>query len=368
MDATFNNSLYGAGLHLIGVNHKTLPLHDREVLARSISDRNRFINALLQEPAIEEAAMLSTCNRLELLAVGCNASHHAAHLLKDNLKGAYRKGCIYELHNADAVRHFFRVSAGLDSMIIGECQILGQVKDAYREAVASRTVGPYLHRLFQYAFKVAKKTRTASGIGRHSVSLSYLAVQLARQILGALEGRSVMVIGAGKMGELAAIHLRAQGCRDLIVANRTVENARDLARRIGADAVALSDLEKWLEHVDAVIGSAASPRYLIEPHMLKRVRRSKPLFLIDLGMPPNFSPDLPEKDHVYLYTLDELADVIDRNRELREEAARDAEVIIEYGLQQFESWLKKWSAARAMRARRGIVEEACAAELQRGLR
>jgi glutamyl-tRNA reductase len=250
-------------------------------------------------------------------------------------------------------------------MLLGEGQILGQVKRAYQQAVEVGSVGSYLHHLFQSAFHVAKKVRTHTDIAHNGVSLSYVAVKLAQQIFANLAETSVLIIGSGEMAELAALHLCSHGCRNIIVANRTVERAAELAERFGGLAVSLSDIDRAIEQADIVIGSISIDRPLLSVNSVRSRQGSKPLLLIDLGVPRNFSPALADLDNVYLYNIDDLAGIADENRALREAAAQDGELIIEYGLAQFERWRLKRLAQPEIVDLRALVHDICATEVNR---
>jgi glutamyl-tRNA reductase len=255
----------------------------------------------------------------------------------------------------------------LDSMVLGEAQILGQVKRAYQQAVQLGSVGSHLHHLFQSAFHVAKKVRSHTEVSSHGVSLSYVAVRLAQQIFADLSQVSVVVIGSGEMAELAVLHLCSHGCNKIVVANRTLERAAALAERFGGLAVSLGDLDRVLDTADIVIGSISIDRPVVTTSGLTARRAGRPLFLIDLGVPRNFAPDLAKIDDVYLYNIDDLAAVAAENRALREAAAKDAEIVIEYGLMQFERWRKKIAVQPELVDLRLAVERICGEIVAEGL-
>lgn len=359
---------YGEGIHLVGVNHRTLAVADRERLAAPRDVRVRILEVLCREQGLAEAAVLSTCNRFEIVGVGSGARDRLGALVRERLGVPDSADCIYEYRNAEAVRHLFRVAASLDSLVLGEAQILGQVKEAYQEAVACGTIGSYLHRLFQCAFGFAKKVRSRTAIGSHSISVSYIAVQLAKQIFGSLEDRRALLIGSGATAELAALHLRRAGCAGIVVANRSVAHAEELAQRVGGSAVALSELERYLAEVDVAIGSISIDRPLVTPAMLERTRRTRPLFLIDLGVPRNFAPTLADLEDVYLYNIDDLQNAAERHREIREEVAQDAELMVEYALMQFERRLLRGHDQEGIVKLRSRVQQICLSELMRELK
>jgi len=274
---------------------------------------------------------------------------------------------LYQFRDASAVKHLYRVSSSLDSMVLGEVQILGQVKRAYQQAVAQGSVGSHLHHLFQSAFHVAKKVRFHTDISSHGVSLSYVAVRLAQQIFADLSKVSVVVVGSGEMAELAVLHLCSHGCNTIVVANRTLERAAALAERFGGLAVSLNDLDRVIDNADIVIGSLSIDRPILTTSAIRARRRGRPLFLIDLGVPRNFATDLAHLDDVYLYNIDDLAAVAAENRGLREAAAKDAEIVIDYGLMQFERWQKKIALQPEIIDLRMAVERICEQGISQGL-
>lgn len=353
--------------NLVGVNHKTLPLEQREIFARMNSDSTALLRSVASHCALDEVAVLSTCNRFEIITAGCESEKNILNFIESRIKKPLELDHFYRLRNEDTLRHFFRVASSLDSMVVGEAQILGQVKDAYRKSAASGYAGKYLHHLFQFAFRLAKKIRTSTGVSEKGISLSYIAVKLAQQIFGDLSGRTVLVIGSGQMGELAAVHLKSYGCDNIIVANRTLERASELAKRLGGSAVSFTEVERYVLQSDVVIGSVSVEQPILKTSSLRERRSNKPVFLIDLGVPRNFPTALGEIDNVYLYDIDDLGKISDENRELREEAARDAEVIIEYGVHQFEKWLRKIAVEPAVVDMRTRVAAVCQSELQKGL-
>jgi len=360
-------SCYGEGLHLVGVNHCTLSVAGRERLARP-RDERRALLLRLHSRGIAEAAVLSTCNRFEVIAAGKGAPSRIREELAACLGSDFDRRCLYEYRNSSAALHLFRVAASLDSLVLGEAQILGQVKEAYRDAVECGTAGRYLHRVFQCAFAVAKKVRSQTAIGGHSTSVSYIAVQLARQIFGSLTGKHALIVGSGATAELAALQIRRSGCRNITVANRSVAHAEDLAQRVGAAAVGLSELEACLGAADLVISAVCCDRPLVDAAAVKRLKRSSPLFLIDLGVPRNFPPALADLDNIYLYNLDDLAAVAEQHRELRQEAAQDAELMVEYALLQFERRLLRFNDQAQLLGLRARVRQICMRELMAELR
>lgn len=356
-----SESPYGDTFSVVGVSHKTLGIEERELLSKKEALTPKVF---AEAGGLSEVAVISTCNRFEILSVGRDAREDLSSFLKGRLGGKLSDKGIYAYRNADAVRHLFRVASSLDSLVVGEAQILGQVKESYKEAVAAGLAGPRLHHWFQFSFHVAKKVREHTAVGERGVSVSYVAVKLAQQIFGSLADRSVMIIGSGRMAELAALHLRSYGCGKIIVANRTIERAGELANRISGSAISLFEVADYLPKVDVVIGSITLDRPIVETAQVRKIALGRPLLMVDLGVPRNFQSTLGDLDNVYLYDVDDLAHVADDNKQIREEAARDAEIVIEYGLFQFERWLTKLSAEPAILDFRAKVREACAAELR----
>lgn len=356
---------YDPSVVLTGVSYKTLNVDGRESFARAIPQPELLAQRVVREGLAKEAAVISTCNRFEILSVGGEGGGIRAFF--ESLLGHLdtKNDALYQHLNGSAVRHLYRVSSSLDSMVLGEAQILGQVKRAYQKAVEVGSVGAHLHHLFQSAFNVAKRVRAQTDIAQHGVSLSYVAVRLAEQIFSDLSGTEVLILGGGEMAELAALHLCSRGCRKIIVANRTVERAAELAERFGGVAVSLSDVDRVIDQADIVIGSLSIDRPILTPQVLRGRRRDRALFLIDLGMPRNFAPEVAEIDSIYLYNIDDLAGIAEENRALREAAAEEAELIIEYGLSQFERWRRKRHIQREILDIRARVREACSEEVAR---
>lgn len=358
---------YQPSVLVTGVSYRTLSVEWREKLTQAAPRPEALAETLVKKRVVDEAAVLSTCNRFEIVSVGGEGG--GIKTFFESLLGqtSTMGDALYQYRDATAVRHLYRVSSSLDSMVLGEAQILGQVKRAYHQAVEHGSVGSHLHHLFQSAFHVAKKVRSHTDVSSHGVSLSYVAVRLAQQIFADLSDVSVVVIGSGEMAELAVLHLCSHGCTKIVVANRTLERASALAERVGGLAVSLSDLDRVLDTADIVIGSISIDRPIMAVSGVTSRRRRRPLFLIDLGMPRNFAPDLAQVDDVYLYNIDDLAAVAAENQALREAAAKDAEIVIEYGLMQFERWRKKIAIQPELVDLRQTVEQICAQGVAEGL-
>jgi len=340
----------------LGLNHLTAPVGLREQVAFDADAAGAALRALRGEPGVEEALILSTCNRTELY-VGVAAGAEDVPL--DWLGRHHRltPGKLDEFlyrHDEDAaVRHMFRVATGLDSMVLGEPQILGQVKDAYQIAREAQALGAPLDRLLQHTFAVAKRVRTDTRIGAHTVSVAFTAVRLAEQVFTDLKQACVLLVGAGDTIELAARHLADKQVRRLIVANRTLENAQELAGRHGGYAIALHDLPQHLAEADIVISSTASRTPVVTRAMVEKAiatRRRRPMFMVDIAVPRDIEPGVGTLDDVFLYGIDDLRQVIDDNRRSREAAAREAEAIIDLQVERYMAW------RRALTLRNPVVD------------
>jgi glutamyl-tRNA reductase len=360
--------------NLVGVNHKTLALEQREKLARLVANNSGGTKQIAEQLGLKEAALLSTCNRFEILSIGEDAEEKLTAFIADGIAEQKDSLAIYRFKDRLAVKHLFRVAASLDSMALGEVQILGQVKDAYSSAIKSGLAGKYLHALFQFSFRFAKRVRAQTAIGESGISVAYVAVNLAKQILPDFSKIKVLIIGSGQTAELTALHLKANGCKKLTVANRTLEKAIELANQLGGKAIALtndalhtfqgSDFESEVHASDLIIGSALVDKPILSRSSLSTRSAGKPIFLIDLGVPRNFSSNLSELDDVYLYNLDDLTGVAEKNREIRFSASKDGEIIIEYGVLLFERWLRKISLEPELITLRDKILQICINEAQ----
>ena len=358
-------SLYSKTVNLVGVNHKTLPIEGREVFSKLVeNDPAQFLKAIAHDCALQEAALVSTCNRFEILSVGDDSENRVMSFLCTNVKGQISPEHFYAHRNTAAVKHLFRVASSLDSMVLGESQVFKQVKDSYELSVQNGFAGKHLHHLFQSAFHVAKQVRCDTEIGSHGISLSYVALRLAEQIFGDLKRCSVLIIGSGEMAELAALHFKTRGVSKLVVANRTLSNALEVARLVGASAISLDEIQSALLEVDVVIGSIRADQPLLVKETLSNLKRRRELFLIDLGVPRNFAADLVELEGVYLYNIDDLGAISERNRELRLEAQKDAELVIQHGLLQFERWLMRLAEEPRILRLRADVQRICDEEVR----
>ena len=321
---------------LIGMNHKTAPVEIRERLQLACGGDGLALAELLGIPEVREVLVLSTCNRVEVLARVADGEAVVERLKEfiyrqGNLEAAELIRCLYVHWDREAVRHLFRVAASLDSLIMGEPQILGQVKEAYRRAVDHRATGVLLNRLVHHALRTAKRVRTETGIAGNAVSVSYAAVELAKKIFGGLHGKTILLIGAGEMSELVARHLLRQGVERILIANRTYDRAEEMATAFQGTPVAFDRLSEVLPEVDIVIASTGAPGYVVTVEMVAaalRRRRNRLLFLIDIAVPRDIDPAAGEIDNVYLYNIDHLQDVVDANRETRRAEAAKAEGIV----------------------------------------
>ena len=328
----------------LGLNHLTAPLDLREKVAFAPESTAQALSDLTRQPGVNEALILSTCNRTELYVdVDTGAEGVPQRWLFDQHGLTERRIEEFLYRHADdaAVRHLFRVATGLDSMVLGEPQILGQVKDAYQAAHRIGSLRAPMERLLQQTFAVAKRVRTDTRIGASPVSVAYTAVRLAEKLFADLSAACVLLLGAGETIELAARHLAESNVRRLIVANRTLENAQALATRFGAYAIGLHDLAQHFAEADIVIASTASRDPVITRAMVEAAldaRRRRPMFLVDIAVPRDIAADVAELDDVFLYTIDDLKQVIDENLRSRQEAAREAEAIIELQVEHYAAW------------------------------
>ncbi|HEY8586637.1 MAG TPA: glutamyl-tRNA reductase [Rhodanobacter sp.] len=328
----------------LGLNHLTAPVSLREQVAFDADAASGALRALTGEPGVEEAMILSTCNRTELyvgIAAGAEDIPRAWLHRHHHLTPGKLDEFLYRHDEDDAVRHMFRVATGLDSMVLGEPQILGQVKDAYQLAREARALKAPMDRLLQHTFAVAKRVRTDTRIGAHTVSVAFTAVRLAEQVFTDLKGACVLLIGAGDTIELAAKHLADKHVRRLIVANRTLESAQELAGRHGGYAVALTDLPQHLAEADIVISSTAARLPIVTRSMVERamtVRKRKPMFMVDIAVPRDIEASVGELSDVYLYGIDDLRQVIDDHLRSRAAAAQEAEAIIDLQVGRYMAW------------------------------
>jgi glutamyl-tRNA reductase len=362
----------------VGLNHTTAPVSLREQLALApeqlggavLAARNWF--ARFNSRGEDEAALLSTCNRTEMYAASDAPEplDASAHFLADyhRLSFSELRPHLYMLPQHDAVRHAFRVASGLDSMVLGEAQILGQMKDAVRAADEAGGLGTYLHQLFQRSFAVAKEVRSTTEIGAHSVSMAAAAVRLSERIFDSVSTQNVLFIGAGEMIELCATHFAAHNPKSITIANRTLERGEILASRFAGRAIRLADLPELLPQFDIVISSTASTLPLIGKGLVERAikaRRHRPMFMVDLAVPRDIEPEVGKLDDVFLYTVDDLADVVRTGVEHRQAAVAQAEAIIETRVQSFMHWIGDRAVVPVIRDLHESSESLRLAELER---
>ncbi|MCB1555072.1 MAG: glutamyl-tRNA reductase [Xanthomonadales bacterium] len=360
-------------MHLItlGLNHDSAPIGLRERVAVTEEEVGAVLGALARHAEVREAAILSTCNRTEIYAVA--ADPDARWLLpwfagERSVTAEDLSAYVYRHDAAESVRHLLRVATGLDSMVLGEPQILGQVKSAYQIARGAGTIGGVFERLFQHAFGVAKRVRTDTQIGAHPVSIAFAAVRLAQRVFTELDTATVLLIGAGDTIELAAKHLDEHKVRRLLVANRTLKHAQALASRFGGYALPLDDVERHLADADIVISATASRDPILRAQQVRqaiKTRRHRPMLLLDLAVPRDIEPEAGHLDDVYLYSVDDLDQVVEENRQSRREAAREAEAIIELQVEHFMEWWQAGSRLDVVRALRDRAQSEQAAMLEK---
>lgn len=346
-----------------GINHKTAPVAVREKVTFAPDRLEEALRDLQSRTAVNEVAIVSTCNRTELYC-GLNEADSRGVIawFRDyhRLSTAELEPYLYTHLDHAAVQHILRVASGLDSLVLGEPQILGQIKDAYHAASHAGTLGQQLNRLFQHTFAVAKQVRTDTAIGSSPVSVAFAAVSLARQIFSRLDQHTALLIGAGDTIELVARHLSEQGVKKLIVANRTVERARLLADQFSrGEAIALADVPERLVDADIVIASTASQLPILGKGAVERAlkqRKHRPIFMVDIAVPRDIEPEVGALADVYLYTVDDLHEVIEEGRQSREEAAQQAEEIIETQVEHYMGWLRSLEAVDVIRGYRQQAE------------
>ena len=356
-------------LAIVGVSHKTAPVEIRERLAFPEDGLQAALAELVGRERIAEAMILSTCNRVEIVAEGPDDDP-----IRDFLCEYHRiptdavSKHLYSFKNTDAIRHVFRVTASLDSMMIGEPQILGQVKEAFRIASNAGTIGMHLSALMNRAFAVAKKVRSETGISQSAVSISYAAVELARKIFGDLHGKTVMIIGASKMGELAAKHLRRNGVSSVLVTNRTFERAVELAKIFEGAAVPFEHIAEHMDHADIVITSTGAPHFIITKPMAEQLihrRKNKPVFFIDIAVPRDVDPSVNDLDNIFLYDIDDLQQVVDSNMKERLNEATRAEEIVDHEVHAFCMRLNEREVVPTIVQLRDAVEKVRRDEIER---
>ncbi|ABC28578.1 glutamyl-tRNA reductase [Hahella chejuensis KCTC 2396] len=375
MVAGLGDVLVVMALFVISINHKTAPVAIREKVAFGPEKLADALERLRCRPDIDEVTILSTCNRTELY---CATPGEPDEISLIEWLGQYHqvsltelKACCNIYNDEDAAQHMMRVASGIDSMVLGEPQILGQMKEAHASGRAAGSLGGPLDRLFQHAFAVAKRVRTETAIGENPVSVAYAAVSMASHIFSNMEQNTALLIGAGETIELVARHLYRAGVRSLIVANRTLSRARDLAAEFHGSAIGLSDIPEYLHRADIVIASTASPLPILGKGAVEKAlkrRKHKPMFMVDIAVPRDIEEEVSELADVYLYTVDDLRQVIEDNMKSREGAAEEAERLIAAGAADFMYHLRALDSVSVLRRFRDQAEGVRDAELQKAIR
>ena len=360
---------------VVGINHKSAPVEVRERLAFTEEACSTGLHALVDGEIVREGLIVSTCNRVEVLAE--TASERLSDTIErvnqflsrtNSLPPSFFETHLYQHTDDEAVRHLFRVTSSLDSMIVGEPQVLGQVRRAYSIALEAGTAGRILNRLVHHAFRVAKRVRTETGIGANAVSISYMAVELGKKIFNSLEGHTALLIGAGEMAELSARHLLNAGVSRVLLANRTEERAGRLAAELGGETVNFAELANHLAEADIIICSTAADRYLITEQMVREARgkrRNRPSFFIDISVPRNIDPAVGKLPNVFVFDIDDLESVISSNIREREREAERAELIVESEIMQFQQTLRVLDIGPTIGALKNKLQDIARAELTR---
>jgi glutamyl-tRNA reductase len=361
---------------IVGLNHRSAPIEVRETVAFESSYLKEALGRLLAVPSIQEGVILSTCNRVEVVAAAADSTPAFADMklfLAEHAASHGHNGFeehLYTYQGAEAVRHLFRVAASLDSMVVGEPQILGQLKEYYNIAQETGAIGAILHRLFHRSFSVAKRVRTETGIASRAVSVSSVAVDLAKRIFERFDDKTVMLIGAGKIGDLMARQLQRNGVKSLMVTNRTFERAVELAGQIHGSPILFEDFPRYLKLADLVIGCTGASEILVDAATVERVlkeRKQQAMFFIDIGDRRNFDPRINEIDNVYLYNIDDLKGVADENLQERSHEARKAEGIVDEEVESFFRWMSSLERVPTITALRLRLEEIRQREVEKSL-
>ncbi|WP_424946217.1 glutamyl-tRNA reductase [Candidatus Spongiihabitans sp.] len=367
-------------LHILtlGLNHQTAPIEVREKAAFGPDSIHQALADLTQSAGVAEATILSTCNRTEIYCGQENADKTRILAWLSEYSGLNQRDLdksIYHYPNEAAVKHAFRVASGLDSMVLGEPQILGQMKDAFLTASSIGATGKVLNRLFQHTFSVAKQVRTDTAIGANAVSVAYSGVNLAKRIFTRLSQQTVLLIGAGETIELVARHLKQNQVKHIIIANRSIDKAQTLARAAGGEAIteaiSLAQIPERLHHADIVVTSTASTLPILGKGAIEaalKKRKHSPMFILDLAVPRDVEPEVSQLKDVYLYTVDDLKSMVDENREERLRATEQAENIIDFQVVKFMRWMRSLESVPAIKSFRAGLNDLKQAELQRALK
>ncbi len=361
----------GPALLAVGISHRTAPVELRESVDFARRGLEDALRAFVSRGISPEAVVLSTCNRAEIYALGNSDAGDAVRAFFSEYHGLDAAGLahhLYSHHGIDVARHLFRVAAGLDSLVVGEPQILGQVKAAYTTSSDLQFTGTVTHRLFHAAFGVGKRVRTETGLAEGAVSVSYAAIELAKKIFGDLTGRSVLILGAGEMAELTGVHLRSQNVRQITVASRTLASAEALARQLEGRSVAWNDLTGALASADIIVTATGATEPVLTRQMIDdvmRTRRNRPLFVIDIALPRDVEPSVADLEQVFLYHMDDLQGIVSENLARRSSELASAETIVDQEVSRFGAWLQSREIVPTIVALRQRFEHIRQSELQR---
>lgn len=358
---------------VVGLSHKTAPVEIREKVSFPSEKMAGYLHKLIERKGVTEGVILSTCNRVEVIAITSHIQDGIDELKNfiaesNGISGDYLGNHLYSHTSEDAIKHVFRVASSLDSMVVGEPQILGQMKDAYQYSLEHNVTGIILNKLFSKAFSVAKRVRTETNIASSAVSISYAAVELAKKIFGALEDKRVMLIGAGEMCELAARHFINSGIKEILVTNRTHSRAEKLAGEFGGRALLFENVYLDLDEVDIILSSTGSPVPIINAAQVSEAlhkRRNRPMFFIDIAVPRDIDPAINKLDNAYLYDIDDLQGVVESNKKEREKEAAAAEKIIEVEIGRFYAWLRTLDVTPTIVSLREKLNEVRVTEAQK---
>ena len=359
----------------LGINHKTAPIELRERLAFTDDEIAGALEVMKKDPAIKEVILISTCNRMEVLMTAEDVSHVVESVIKfisetKSVPAPQFENAVY-IHDGDmAVKHIFMVASSLDSMMVGEPQILGQLKDSYKIATIKKTSGVILNRLLHRAFFVAKRVRSETGIGDRAVSISFAAIELGRKIFGSLEEKKTLLIGAGEMAELAVEHLIRNKATDIIIANRTFERGVELARRFGGKAIKFTEISDYLKYVDIIISSTNSPEFIItRDHMkgIMRARKNQPLFFIDIAVPRDIDPEINRLTNSYVYDIDDFKGIIAENIKNRNKESVKGERIVDEAVINFRRWYDSLEAVPTIVSLKQKIDGIAKKELKKTL-
>lgn len=365
-------------MHILatGLSHKTAPIEVREKVTFPEHTLPDALESLLRYQSMNESVIISTCNRMEIYSVVSELEEGKSDMVEflcdyHDIERVALERYLYFHEGPSAVHHIFRVAASLDSMIVGEAQILGQVKEAYASAYDAEATSVILNKLFRHAIGVGKKVRTETEIGANAVSISYAAVELAKNVFESLDGRTVMVLGAGEMSELTVKHLLANGVRRVLVANRTLKRAQELAEHFGGEAITFDSFIERMAEADIIISSTASPHYVVNKDAVAEVmhrRRNKPVFLIDIALPRDVDPEVGKLYNVFLYDIDDLESVVQSNLAERQRAAQVCEGIVEHEVADFITWISTLEVVPTIAALRDRAETIRLLELEKALK